>query len=146
MKTLTFKAEYRAFHDAKNRCTNPNHPRYPDWGGRGIQMNFTSFEQFISYIGIKPSKEYQLDRKNNDGDYEVGNVRWATRQTQQLNKRVQKTNPFGISGVRQVKSKGLITPTYQAYCKENSKFKQLYSGPNLAAAILARKAWNDKTL
>jgi len=128
----------KAFYDAKNRCTNPNHKRYADWGGRGIKFEFSSYHEFMEEVGCKPLG-YSLDRIDNNGNYCVGNVRWATRSTQQLNKRVRKTNRFGVTGVREVKAKGLVTPSYQAYINHNGKFKQLYAGPSLQDAIAARR-------
>jgi hypothetical protein len=85
-------AEYRIFEAAKSRCTNPNHPAYRNYGGRGIKFLFTSFEQFIEHIGLRPGKEFSLDRINNDGNYEIGNVRWATRSQQGANKRPWNAN------------------------------------------------------
>lgn len=41
-------AEYRAYTNAKQRCTNPNNSRYSDWGGRGIRFLFCSFKAFFS--------------------------------------------------------------------------------------------------
>jgi hypothetical protein len=140
----TYKTEYRAFTDAKSRCNNPNHPRYNDWGGRGIKVNYSCFEEFLSDVGVKPDNSFVLDRINNDGHYEVGNVRWVSKSMSQLNKRAPKHSPFKFAGVRQVISKGLITPTYQAYCNILGKFKQLYSGPDLEKAIQARKDWNGR--
>jgi hypothetical protein len=59
--------------------------------GRGIRFLFNSFEQFLQELGAKPKPEYTLERKNNDGNYEPGNVRWATRKEQQQN--VRRRNP-----------------------------------------------------
>jgi len=47
---------------------------------------FTSFEQFFEEIGVKP-QGYILDRRNNDGHYEPGNVRWVTRKESNRNRR-----------------------------------------------------------
>ena len=47
--------EYKAFHDAKQRCTNKNHKRYLDWGGRGIDMRFSSFQEFFDELGKCPA-------------------------------------------------------------------------------------------
>jgi hypothetical protein len=79
-------AEYRRFIDARNRCTNPKNKAYKNYGGRGIKFLFESFEQFFAEIGPRPGLEYSLDRKENDGNYEPGNVRWAT-QSEQVNNR-----------------------------------------------------------
>ena len=78
--------EYIAFRDAKSRCENPRNKRYADWGGRGIRFLFTSFEQFLAHIGTRP-QGLTLDRKDNDGNYELGNVHWTTRRAQTHNRR-----------------------------------------------------------
>jgi hypothetical protein len=80
--------EFTAYHAAKGRCTNPNGAKWADYGGRGIQFLFTSFEQFLAEVGLRPSPEHSLDRwPNNDGNYEPGNVRWATKEQQVSNRR-----------------------------------------------------------
>lgn len=79
--------EYAAYHNAKYRCTNPQAGNFTDYGGRGIKFLFESFEQFIEHIGRKPSPELELDRIDNNGHYETGNVRWADRSTQINNRR-----------------------------------------------------------
>jgi len=58
--------EYSAYVNAKARCNNPEHPQYPWYGGRGIKFSFTSFKEFLDDIGRRPSKEYTLDRINNN--------------------------------------------------------------------------------
>lgn len=80
-------SEYMAFQAAKYRCTNPKSPDWSLYGGRGIQFRFASFEQFLDEIGAKPSPKYSLDRINNNGNYEPGNVRWATIDQQFANQR-----------------------------------------------------------
>lgn len=81
--------EYQAWAGAKQRCTNPNVERYPEYGGRGIRFLFTSFEQFFAELGEKPfpKNKYSIDRKNPNGNYEPGNVRWATAVQQRNNQR-----------------------------------------------------------
>lgn len=84
--------EYRSFFDAKSRCTNPKVKNYKDYGGRGIKFLFVNFEQMLAEIGRRPGpgKLFQLDRINNDGNYESGNIRWATRKQQIANRRKAK--------------------------------------------------------
>jgi hypothetical protein len=80
-------SEYGAYRAAKQRCLNPNNQFWADYGGRGIEFRFQSFEEFIEHIGLKPSSDLELDRIDNDGHYEVGNVRWASHSTQMANRR-----------------------------------------------------------
>lgn len=78
--------EYRAYGGAKNRCENPQCPKYPNYGGRGIQFRFASFEEFYAVLGDRPSPQHSIDRIDVNGHYESGNVRWATAKEQQNNK------------------------------------------------------------
>jgi hypothetical protein len=71
---------------AKGRCTNPNNKDWADYGGRGIEFRFHSLEQFLEVLGPRP-KGLTLDRIENNGHYEPGNVRWATWEQQQNNRR-----------------------------------------------------------
>ena len=94
VKTNSFKhgrintAEYRSYTHAKTRCTNPRTINYQNYGGRGIKFLFTSFEEFYKELGPRP-KWTTLDRKDNSGNYEKGNVRWATDVQQQNNRRAR---------------------------------------------------------
>ncbi len=90
--------EYRSFVSAKERCSNRNKPSWKDYGGRGIKFLFDSFEQFYTELGPRP-EGFTLDRKDNDGNYESGNVRWATITEQNTNQRIRRDNTSGIKGV-----------------------------------------------
>lgn len=80
-------AEYSIYSNAKRRCINPNRDRYKDYGGRGIEFRFTSFQEFIDHVGPRPSVEHTLERIDNDGHYAVGNVEWALQDKQRRNQR-----------------------------------------------------------
>ena len=71
------------------RCENPRHPGFLSYAGRGIRVcqAWHNFDAFLEDVGLRPGKEYSLDRVNNDGNYEPSNVRWATREQQHRNKR-----------------------------------------------------------
>jgi hypothetical protein len=72
----------------KERCNVPTQEAYADYGGRGIAVCKEwdeSFEAWFAYMGPRPSPDHSIDRINNDGNYEPGNVRWATREQQQRN-------------------------------------------------------------
>src|SRR6266446_5483096 len=74
--------EYKAYRGAKSRCNNPNDEWYFRYGGRGIRFLYIDFAQFLRDVGPRPHPSLTLDRKNNDGNYEVGNCQWATRSQQ----------------------------------------------------------------
>ena len=69
--------EYNAYAHAKDRCNNPNDKRYADYGGRGIDFRFNSFEEFFAEVGLRPESKTKIDRKDVNGHYEKGNLRWV---------------------------------------------------------------------
>jgi hypothetical protein len=71
------------------RCTNPKTKGFHRYGGRGITVFPTwskDFKAFLDYIGLPPTSKHSIDRfPDNDGNYEPGNVRWATVKEQHEN-------------------------------------------------------------
>jgi hypothetical protein len=80
-------AEYRAYKQAKGRCQNVYDRCYVDYGRRGIEFRFETFAAFYKELGKRPSSVHSLDRTDNNGHYEVGNVKWSTKSEQVSNRR-----------------------------------------------------------
>ena len=79
-----------AWQGMKARCYNDKSSSYRNYGGRGIKVCdrwLNSFENFLEDVGDAPSVNHSIDRIDPNGNYETGNVRWATRAQQNNNKR-----------------------------------------------------------
>jgi hypothetical protein len=99
---LTRTIEYNSWASMIQRCTNPRSKKFHCWGGRGIKIceRWYSFENFLADMGPRPSIQYSLDRfPNNDGDYEPGNCRWATRSQQAKNRRHFNRHKRTLAGI-----------------------------------------------
>ncbi len=91
---------YRTWVCIKTRCYNKNNKGYRYYGGRGVIMcdawrdKITGFPTFVKDMGEKPSPEHTVDRIDNDGNYEPGNCRWATKSEQSYNQRPRSSRAF----------------------------------------------------
>jgi hypothetical protein len=100
-------ALYQTWINMRRRCHDPTLAGYKNYGGRGIAVCdewICSYEAFSHYVStlLGPRPEgYSLDRINNDGNYEPGNVRWASRRTQARNQRRGPRGPYRRRGSAQ---------------------------------------------
>lgn len=82
---------YRIWGRIKNRCLKENSRDYHIYGGRGIKICKEwedSFEAFYKWaIENDYSDDLQIDREDNDGDYEPSNCRWTTQKENARNRR-----------------------------------------------------------
>jgi len=81
---LRYTPEYEIWKGMKHRCNNKNNSHYKYYGGRGIKVceRWKKFINFWEDIGQRPSNEYSIHRKDNDGHYEPENCIWATDEEQ----------------------------------------------------------------
>lgn len=110
---LSKSDEYMVWRNMLKRCYNKKTKDYKYYGGRGIEVCErwrNSFIAFLGDIGPRPTCYFSIDRMNNNGNYEPGNVRWATQSEQNLNQQksmninrgiIQQKNVFilRISGI-----------------------------------------------
>lgn len=92
----TVTPEYRAWQEIKTRCSEQS-KYFRNYAGRGITMHpawRTDFQSFLAHVGRRPSPLHSIDRIDNDGNYEPGNVRWATTKEQHRNKRTNRKVEF----------------------------------------------------
>jgi hypothetical protein len=93
---------YSIWSGMRKRCENQMDGSYPNYGGRGIQVceRWHKFENFLADMGERPSDRHEIDRINNDGNYEPGNVRWIDDgRAQSRNRRKQKNGSSQFRGV-----------------------------------------------
>lgn len=119
------------------RCNNPKNPWFKNYGGRGIKclLGKTSKEVYLELLKIKGYKKgLQLDRINNDGNYEHGNLRWVTSSENNFNcRRSKDISYYEKVPIRRCNFKVLCkrrginfedfeeTPSGEYYFKENEK-------------------------
>jgi hypothetical protein len=139
------------------RCSNPKHPSFKNYGGRGIHVaeawqGEEGFQAFFDHLGPRPDG-CSLDRIDAFGHYEPGNVRWASKELQEANKR-PRMDPTEIEGVFKDRVNGGFYVKFDtklearfAYAMSRAKgphpvqMQRAGYTPESAAEILAETAW-----
>lgn len=98
--------EINSFYNAKQRCEDKSHPKYYRYGARGIKMKIKSWKELVKLLGPKPVHT-SLDRINNNGHYEKGNIRWASSKEQAHNTSKFKLTESFCKHVKQLKQNKL---------------------------------------
>jgi len=133
--TTSVSKEWRAWKAMKERCYNPNHKSYIDYGGRGIKVCdrwLHSFENFLADMGEAPTAMHSLDRINVNGDYSPENCRWATATEQARNTR--RSFFVVIGGVR----KTVAEWAEIVEMRPSTIFKRLARGWTYSQAVLGK--------
>lgn len=109
---------YATWRDIWRRCADPSVKSYKDYGGRGIRVceEWRDVAQFIAWVeanlGSRPEGR-EMDRVDTDGDYAPGNVRWATRAQNNVNRRKTANTSSRFVGVTRKRNR------WQAQMKVN---------------------------
>lgn len=124
------------WNNIKARCLCPTNKLYPRYGGRGIRICerwLNSFPDFLQDVGERPSGT-SLDRIDNNGNYEPGNVRWATPTQQSRNRRNIRLTPDLVAVVH---SRSAAGETGKSIARD------MGVTPTTISRILSGQVWAD---
>lgn len=106
----------------KDRCTRENHPHFQHYGGKGISVckewqDFTVFKEWAEANGY--TNELTIERKENNGNYEPANCKWATRKEQSNNQTHSLLLRFSVEELKQIQIDYVNTSlTKEDFCNE----------------------------
>lgn len=134
----TANPERVIFISMKNRCADPVRVHY---NGRGIKVLYKDFDEFFADVGPRPGPEYTIDRIFNDGHYEKGNCRWATKSEQQKNKgphpKGKDHGRYGTHHSKETKQKMSKSQKGKKHGSMSDEHKR-----NLGKALKGKVPWN----
>jgi len=132
---------YHVWENMKARVLNPKHKSFFNYGGRGISIcnEWMEFKPFYDWAKDKWARGLDLDRKDNDGNYEPGNCRFVTRSISTINQRIKQRNQSGYTGVSFIKERGLYKAYLSYKCMGGRFMLGCYTTPE--AAVAARNSF-----
>ncbi len=145
---------YKVWENIKQRTSNPNHPRFRDWCGRGVTTFAPwsdSFMRFALYVlntlGERPSANYSLDRINNSLGYVPGNMRWSTAKEQAANRRTGRmsqtrwvrfdSQDYSVNGFARLVGRSHKAVTYRLNRGESPELIAVHFGYTQAQKLVA---------
>lgn len=125
------------------RCNDPSNSNYPRWGGRGISVceRWEKFENFLADMGFPPDG-LTIERIDNNGNYEPGNCRWATRFEQAQNKRDTRLVNVGGETVSMEEAARRLGMSGTSLGRRLDKGRDIHAPKGMAVCL----TFNDQTL
>lgn len=155
---MSGSTEQQAWFNMRQRCNYPKHPSYGNYGAKGIRVasewdnDQNGFQKFFEYVGPRPDG-MSLDRIDPFGHYEPGNIRWATKELQEANKR-PRMDPTEVPGVFKDRVNGGFYVKFDTKLEARFAYAMSHARgphpvhmqtagftPESAAAMLAELAW-----
>lgn len=102
---------YHTWRSMLTRCLNPEHASYSRYGGRGIQVCDEWQKSFLAFsrdMGEPPGPQYQIDRIDNDGNYDPGNCRWVLSIENVRKRSSTKVNAEIVRKIKFLKNQGTL--------------------------------------
>lgn len=140
----TPKKLYQKWRSMNDRCRNENNNRFHRYGGRGITvceewMDFTSFKEWAIKFGW--NEQLEIDRVNNDGNYEPQNCRFVTRAKNCQNKGNNKLSIDSAREIRRLHASGMTISEIERHLKESLGIKISWT---MVKKVIQNKSWFDE--
>ena len=130
--------EYQTWFAMKQRCYDKNQKHYPRYGGRGIKVCDkwkNSFLAFYEDMGPRPFLKAQIDRVDNNGDYEIGNCKWVTNEENCQHQGRTVLNMFTVRSIKRL---------YTLHKFTNDQLALIYKLPKgTVTNIIYGRSWKE---